>query len=114
MRPTVPVRFMKKTIYSKQQELLLQLLVEARQGAGITQGELAALLGITQSEVSKHERGERGLDFLQVRMWVEVLGIPFEGFVGSFEEKLVRTEPLTGFKSPTSRQKARVRSEVGS
>lgn len=79
---------MQKTIYTKQQEVLLSLLVAARKAADVTQDELADWLGITQSEVSKHERGERGLDFLQVRSWVQALGLPFEAFVVAFEEKL--------------------------
>ncbi|MBI3349086.1 MAG: helix-turn-helix transcriptional regulator [Burkholderiales bacterium] len=86
---------MKKTIYSKQQEVLLRLLVDARQTAKITQGDLADWLGITQSEVSKHERGERGLDFLQVRTWVEALGVPFEVFVSEFEANLSTNQLLT-------------------
>jgi transcriptional regulator with XRE-family HTH domain len=62
--------------------------VEARKAADFTQGELAGALGITQSEISKHERGERGLDFLQVRSWVEALGVPFDVFVADFETTL--------------------------
>lgn len=86
---------MRKTIYSKQQEVLLRLLVQARRAADATQGDLAEWLGITQSEVSKHERGERGLDFLQVRSWVEALGMPFEVFVTEFEAELSRDRLLT-------------------
>ena len=83
---------MRKTIYSKQQELLLRLLVEARLAANATQGDLAGWLGITQSEVSKRERGERGLDFIQVRTWVEALGVPFGIFVAEFEAKLSQNQ----------------------
>lgn len=83
---------MRKTIYSKQQEQLLRLLVEARLAANATQGDLAGWLGITQSEVSKHERGERGLDFIQVRAWVEALGVPFEAFVAEFEARLSQNQ----------------------
>lgn len=83
---------MRKTIYSKQQELLLRLLVEARVAADATQGDLAGWLGITQSEVSKHERGQRRLDFIQVKTWVEALGIPFESFVADFETRLLQNQ----------------------
>ena len=96
---------MRKSIYSKQQEVLLRLLVKARQAADTTQGDLAELLGITQSEVSKHERGERGLDFLQVRSWVEALGVPFEVFVADFEAELSRDRllaPRSGGRRKTS------------
>lgn len=85
---------MRKTIYSKQQEILLRLLIEAREAIGATQGDLADRLNITQSEVSKHERGERGLDFLQVRIWVETLGVPFDAFVSGFEAELKQQQML--------------------
>jgi transcriptional regulator with XRE-family HTH domain len=38
---------------------LRQVLVEARNAAGLTQGELAKRLGRTQTFVSNYERGER-------------------------------------------------------
>lgn len=97
---------MRKTIYSKQQEILLGLLVAARKAADATQDDLADLLGITQSEVSKHERGERGLDFLQVRAWVDALGIPFEGFVAEFEAKLSQQQLLGPRPGPRRRGRA--------
>ena len=87
------------------QEVLLRLLVQARRAADATQGDLADWLGITQSEVSKHERGERGLDFLQVRSWVEALGVPFEAFVADFEAELSRDRllaPRSGGRRKTS------------
>ncbi len=47
----------RRTIYSKDFELLLAMLRSARVQAGVTQAELAKLLGVTQSAVSKSERG---------------------------------------------------------
>jgi len=41
-------------------------LVEARQARGLTQVQLALDLGRPQSFVSKYERGERRLDFVEV------------------------------------------------
>ena len=79
---------MKKTIHTKQQATLLEMLVEARAAVGLTQGELASLLGLTQSEVSKFERGERGLDVLQLRAWVGAVGLPFLEFVSELHARL--------------------------
>ena len=42
---------------------MLRLLVQLRDDAGLDQTSLAHLQDITQSEVSKYERGERNLDF---------------------------------------------------
>jgi len=39
-----------------------ELLVEARKAKGLTQGQLAALLGRTQSFVSNYERGGRRIE----------------------------------------------------
>ena len=83
---------MRKTIYSKQQALLLELLIELRLVSGVSQTTLAERLRITQSEVSKHERGERGLDMLQLRHWVLTLGLPLEAFIEAFEDELLRQE----------------------
>ncbi len=78
--------------------------------AGMNQSELAALLGISQSEVSKHERGERGLDFLQLRTWINTLGLPLEAFVGVFEEGLDRQEAIAAHvqkRAPRASKRAR-------
>ena len=79
---------MKKTIHTKQQATLLEMLVEARAALGWTQGDLALRLGLTQSEVSKYERGERGLDVLQLRTWVGAVGLPFVEFVCELDARL--------------------------
>nr|WP_202604611.1 helix-turn-helix transcriptional regulator [Pseudomonas syringae] len=44
---------------------MLDLLLEARSAAGITQKELAARLGRPQSFVSKTENAERRLDVIE-------------------------------------------------
>lgn len=56
---------MTKSISSKRYGVLCDLLVEARQSAGVTQSELAAKLGRPQSFVSKFEHGERRLDVIE-------------------------------------------------
>ena len=83
---------MKKTIHTKQQATLLEMLVEARAAVGLTQGELASHLGLTQSEVSKFERGERGLDVLQLRTWVVAVGLPFVEFASELDARLGKQE----------------------
>lgn len=45
---------------------LMRMLADAREAAGLTQAELAALIGEKQNFISKYERGERRLDFLEV------------------------------------------------
>lgn len=72
---------MNKSIHSKNYAALLELLREARDQAGITQDEIAARLQVTQSFISKCERGERRLDILELRTWCLALGISFTEFV---------------------------------
>ena len=51
-------------------------LVQLRKEAGLNQAALAARLRITQSQVSKYERGERALDEKRLRAWLSALGMP--------------------------------------
>ena len=50
------------------------VLVQLRKDAGLNQAALAARLRITQSQVSKYERGERVLDETRLRAWLSALG----------------------------------------
>ena len=51
-----------KTIFKQEYAVVLRLLKKARNDAGVTQVELAGLLGQTQLFISKIERGENRLD----------------------------------------------------
>ena len=57
---------MRRHQWDKDHEKLRALLVEVRHGVNLTQTELANLLGTTQPFISKYERGERTLDFIEV------------------------------------------------
>jgi len=73
---------------------MLRTLVQWREAAGVNQTTLAARLGITQSEVSKFERGERALDGLRLRAWLRALGIEWTPFADGLDRELdVRQEP---------------------
>ena len=78
---------MHKSIYTRQYEVLLTLLREAREKSGLTQTDLAQHLGMSQSDVSKCEIGARRLDIIEVKMWAETLGIGFIELVQSLEER---------------------------
>jgi transcriptional regulator with XRE-family HTH domain len=66
------------------------LLRETRHAAQVTQVELAARIGETQSSFSKFERGERRLDVIQLRTICQALGTNLVTFVARFEERLAR------------------------
>ncbi|MDX2094416.1 MAG: helix-turn-helix transcriptional regulator [Alphaproteobacteria bacterium] len=54
-----------RTIYSKEDQYFISLLVKARLAVGVTQAELALLLEKPQSFVSKYENGQRRLDIIE-------------------------------------------------
>jgi transcriptional regulator with XRE-family HTH domain len=79
---------MEKTIYSREYPVVLRLLRAAREKAGMTQVDLAEKLGLTQSFVSKIERGDRRLDIVQLRTVCKALGLPLLAFVKQLESEL--------------------------
>ena len=57
---------MTRSVFSPAYRRLREWLIEARHARGISQAQLADLLGRPQSFISKYERGERRLDFVEV------------------------------------------------
>jgi len=76
---------MEKSIYTREYSVVLRLLKEARERAGITQVALAEKLGQTQSFVSKLERGDRRLDIVQIRTLCGIYGVTLPEFVERLE-----------------------------
>lgn len=83
---------MEKTIYSREYSLFLEQLRSAREERGITQTEMAQMLGQTQSFVSKVERGERRLDIVELREFCRALGLGLSVFVRLLEKVLDNDE----------------------
>jgi transcriptional regulator with XRE-family HTH domain len=55
--------------------LLIRMLRETREAEDVAQTELARTLGITQTFISKVERGERRLDPVELTELLEALGV---------------------------------------
>jgi hypothetical protein len=64
-----------RSVFGPAYRRLRDWLVAARRGQGLTQAELAQRLGRHQSFVSKYERGERRLDFVEVVEIAEALHV---------------------------------------
>lgn len=79
-----------KTIFSSEYQQVVELLREHRAKAGLTQVELAALLGVTQSFVSKLERGERVLEIIQLRFICQTLGTTLPKFTNTLEKRIAK------------------------
>jgi transcriptional regulator with XRE-family HTH domain len=56
---------MRRSIHSGAYGAFVDLMIEARKSAGMTQAEVAAALGKPQSFVSKYESHERRLDVVE-------------------------------------------------
>lgn len=79
---------MPSSLHRHHYQTFRQLLVNAREDAGITQVQIAEKLGRPQSFVSKYERGERRLDFTEFLELADVLNIDIESFVAAYRVKL--------------------------
>ena len=69
-----PARRIRKSVHSPEQQLLRELLVAARDRAGLTQQKLARRLGKPQSFVAKYEGGERRLDVVEFVVIAQAIG----------------------------------------
>ncbi len=83
---------MKKSIQSQEYAVVLRLLRKDRKRSGVTQVELARKLELTQSQISKIERGENRLDILQLRSYCLAVGVNLTGFVKRLEAELTASK----------------------
>lgn len=67
---------------SADEQDFLRRLRQARRDAGLTQVEVAARLGRTQSFVTKAERGERRIDVVELRALSRIYRKPMAFFFG--------------------------------
>lgn len=75
-------------LHSKDYLEFTKLLRQARSEVGLSQTELAGLLGEDQTYVSKCETGNRRMDILELRTWVRALGVPLSLFIEDLDAKL--------------------------
>src|SRR5215218_3393506 len=67
-------RRIRKSVHSPEQLALRELLIAARDKAGLTQQKLAKRLGKPQSFVAKYEGGERRLDVIEFVTITQAIG----------------------------------------
>ena len=79
---------MEKTIHTRDYAVVLRLLKEARERAGITQVQLAKRLKQSQSFVSKMECGDRRIDIVQLRSFCRIFGLTLTEFSQRLETEL--------------------------
>ena len=81
---------MEKSPFTKMHRLLITMLREQREAASLTQAEVAERLGVSQSFVSKWERGDRRIDVVQLREWCQITGDTLPKFVSRLETRLAK------------------------
>ena len=82
---------MEKSLYSREYALFLKVLRQMRKQAGLTQITLAERIRATQTFVSKCERGERRIDFVEVSEWCSALGIEMGELLQRFDDERQRS-----------------------
>ncbi|MEN6387021.1 MAG: helix-turn-helix transcriptional regulator [Phycisphaerales bacterium] len=63
---------MRKTIYSEEYKYLVQQLRKARESAKLKQEDVAKLLDLDQSFISRLERGQYRIDVIQLQQFAKL------------------------------------------
>ena len=58
-----------------------RLLIAAREGAGLSQREAAAVIGRSQSFIAKSESGERRVDVVELAEFARIYRVPLQALV---------------------------------
>jgi transcriptional regulator with XRE-family HTH domain len=75
------------SLFPERYREFLARLTRARTDAGVTQIELAKrFAGYTQSDISRVERGDRRLDFVETVLWLQALGLSPSEFAQSLAD----------------------------
>jgi transcriptional regulator with XRE-family HTH domain len=79
---------MDKSIFTREQDALQNVLRQLRHAAGLRQEDLARMLDEPQSFVSKYESGERRLDLIELLHLCRAMGVTLPELINRFEEQL--------------------------
>jgi transcriptional regulator with XRE-family HTH domain len=86
---------MSSSLHSHHYQIFRSLLVDAREKSGLTQVQIADILGKPQSFISKYERGERRLDFTEFIELAGLFEIDIVDFINRYQSAVT---PITFHK----------------
>ncbi len=82
-----------KSKKTKEYRIFCEVLKSFRNEHWFSQEELAKRLNITQSYLSKIERGDRGIDIIELMEYCEAVGISLTEFSARLEYKILSNRP---------------------
>jgi transcriptional regulator with XRE-family HTH domain len=91
--------------HASEYRVLVEELRKAREGAGMTQQQLADALHVHQTVVSKSELAVRRIDVIELRAWLQALGLSLVDFAIKLEDRLAAQASL---RSATRRDRRNV------
>ena len=80
---------MDKSIHSHLYHQIIGRLLSKRESKNVTQVQLAEMLGVKQTFISKIETCDRRLDLIELRQICQVLNISFVDFVAEVERDIL-------------------------
>lgn len=95
---------MQKRSHAIENEILIQLMREAREEAGLSQFDLASALDWTAEKVSAVESGEHRLDAVELWHWLRALGRDLPVFAETLERRI---EAYAGGSAMSGRKRGR-------
>jgi transcriptional regulator with XRE-family HTH domain len=72
---------MVKAIYSKEHRILVERLRRVRKEKRLDQRDVAKLLGVSQSYISKIESGQRRIDIVQLKAFAKIYRKKIDYFI---------------------------------
>jgi len=79
---------MTESVYTAGYERLVEAVVQARKDAGLTQRQLAGLLGREQNYVGRVETRQRRLDFIELVQWLEACDADVEAALSALHKQV--------------------------
>lgn len=101
---------MSKALHSRHSKIFLNKLRKQREMRQLRQADLGELLGRSQGWVSYVERGQTALNIIELREWLDALGVEFLDFLHELDGELRLLEALRPRAKPRLRL---ARSAVG-